>query len=139
MAGKPQAELIPPRKFRPGERAMIVRKLKARYPELTTGEIAKRAGVSWNSAKDVLDRFLDNHSRDDLAQFQQSKAEIYDALQHRILDCVTRGKLAKTSAPALVTAAAILEDKARLVRGQATSINVNAIMDLAKLIREREE
>ena len=34
-----------------------------------------------------------------------------------------------------VTAAAILEDKARLVRGQATGINVSVLLDVAESIR----
>jgi hypothetical protein len=39
---------------------------------------------------------------------------------------------------ALVTAAAILEDKGRLVRGQATGINVQVLMDVAEMIRNED-
>ena len=36
-----------------------------------------------------------------------------------------------------ITAAAILEDKARLVRGQATSLNVSVLMDVVDAMRLR--
>jgi hypothetical protein len=38
----------------------------------------------------------------------------------------------------LVSGAAILEDKARMIRGQATSINVQALLDVAEIIRQRD-
>jgi hypothetical protein len=71
----------------------------------------------------------------ELHDFQANKADIYDAVQMRALASVTQAKLQKSSAPALVTAAAILEDKARLVRGQATGINVQVLLDIAEMIR----
>ena len=58
-------------------------------------------------------------------------------MQMRALASVTQDKLRKSSAGSLVTVAAILEDKARLVRGQATSINVQALLEVAELIRQR--
>ncbi len=38
-----------------------------------------------------------------------------------------------------MTVAAILEDKARLIRGQATSIHVHALLDVLDMIRERRD
>ena len=38
-----------------------------------------------------------------------------------------------------MTVAAILEDKARLIRGQPTSIHVQALLEVAELIRQRDE
>jgi hypothetical protein len=55
------------------------------------------------------------------------------------LRLVTSAKLQKASAGSLVTAAAILEDKARLIRGQATSINVQALLEVAELIRRQRD
>jgi hypothetical protein len=46
---------------------------------------------------------------------------------------------ARLSAPALVTSVAIVEDKARLVRGQATGINVTALLDVVEAIRARPD
>ena len=73
---------------------------------------------------------------DDLQGFQAHKADIYDALQHRLLSTVP-SKIAKAPLMAVVTSAAILEDKARLVRGQATGINVSVLLDVAEAIRQR--
>ena len=58
-------------------------------------------------------------------------------MQMRALISVTQEKLRKSSAGSLVTVAAIFEHKARLVRGQATSINVQALLEVAELIRQR--
>ena len=71
--------------------------------------------------------------------FQANKADIYDVIQSRALASITQEHLDKCSAVQLVTAAAILEDKSRLVRGQPTSIHVNALMDVAAMLREHRE
>jgi hypothetical protein len=81
---------------------------------------------------------LAEHTEDDLRAFQDNKADVYDAIQQRCLESVTSEKLRKTSAPGLVTAAAILEDKARLIRGQATGINIQVLMDVAEMIRNED-
>ena len=87
----------------------------------------------------MLATFLANRTESELRDFQANKADIYDAVQLRALASVTPDKLRKSSAGSLVTVAAILEDKARLIRGQATSIHVQALLDVADLIREQDE
>lgn len=108
------------------------------YPELTEAQIAKRVGCSPSNVHQVLKAFLGKNSAKQLREFQENKADIYDALQLRTLKSVTEAKLAKTPALAAITGAAILEDKARLVRGQATSINVNALLDVADMLRSKQ-
>jgi hypothetical protein len=120
-----------------GVRAALIRKTKVRYPELSEADIAKRVGCSPSNVHQVLTTFLANRSEEELHDFQANKADIYDAVQMRALASVTQEKLRKSSAGSLVTVAAILEDKARLVRGQATSINVQALLEVAALIRQQ--
>jgi hypothetical protein len=115
--------------------APLIRKLKTRYPEMTQREIAKRVGCSPGNVHTVLSKFLGKTSDADLRQFQDSKADIYDALQHRLLSSLTPAKIAKAPAVSLITGAAILEDKARLIRGLATGINVNVLLDVVQAMR----
>ena len=108
-----------------------------RYPELSTSAIAKRVGCTPQSASSALKRFLGNHSEDDLRLFQQGKADVYDALQQRCLGSVTESKMRKASAASLVTSAAILEDKSRIIRGMPTGLDVHVLMDIAAMIRDK--
>lgn len=117
--------------------ASRIRKLKLRHPELTAGEIAKAVGCSANNVYGVLDTFLGEKSEPQLRQFQENKADIYDALQHRLLLSLTSDKITKAKPMEIITGAAILEDKARLVRGQATGINVSVLLDVVDALRSR--
>lgn len=112
-----------------------IRKLKTRYPELSNSAIAKRVGCTTTNVEQVLQRFLGKGSVDDLRSFQEHKADVYDAIQQRLLLSVTQAKINKTPAVQAITGAAILEDKARLIRGQATSINMTAVVDLIEVMR----
>jgi hypothetical protein len=122
-----------------GARAAMIRKLHFKYPELGPADLAKRVGCTPQNVTGVMKSFLANHSQEELSEFQHNKADVYDALQHRILESVTSEKLDKMAPYAAVIAAATLEDKARLVRGQATSFNVNVLMDVADMIRADED
>ena len=73
-----------------------------------------------------------------LRDFQNSKAEVYDALQVRILESITEGDITKAPLMARVTASAILEDKARVIRGQATGINMIQLVDLVEAIKLKD-
>jgi len=115
-----------------------IRKLKERYPEMSATAIAKRVGCTPDNVYSVLKRFLGSHSVQDLREFQQNKADVYDSLQQRCVASITSAKIAKTSAAQLTTMVAILEDKSRLVRGQATGINVTVLMDVVEAIRSRQ-
>ena len=119
--------------------APLIRSIHVRYPELSEAQIAKRVGCSPSNVHQVLTPFLSGHSEQELRDFQANKADIYDAVQMRALASVTNAKLQKASATALVTAAAILEDKARLVRGQPTSLHVHALIDVLAAIKAKRE
>lgn len=114
-----------------------IRKMKLRHPELSHADIAKRVGCVPSNVTAVLKRFMGKGSEDNLRTFQENKADVYDALQHRLLSSITDAKLSKAPAVSLITGAAILEDKARLVRGLATGINVNVLMDVVEALRAR--
>jgi hypothetical protein len=135
----PPAPLNQPIPGRKRGLAPLIRATKLRYPELSEAEIAKRVGCSPSNVHQVLSVFLHGHSERELRDFQANKADIYDAVQMRALESVTQEKLRKSSAGSLVTVAAILEDKARLIRGQATSIHVHALIDVLDMLRARDE
>ena len=122
-----------------GERAALIRKIAMRYPELSTGDIAKRVGCTPQNVGQVLSSFLSTRAYSDLKEYQSNKADIYDAVQFRALASITEDKLQNSSAMQLVTVAAILEDKSRLVRGQPTSIHVHALVDVLDALRMRED
>lgn len=141
METKPEnstdAQLRPRSNTRNTGAAPKIRKMKLRYPELSEVQIAKRVGCDPANVHRVLKRFLGKkQSQDDLRQFQADKADVFDALQHRALMSVTDAKLAKTGVRDLAVAAGIWEDKARIVRGQATQINVNVLLDAVQAIRD---
>lgn len=117
--------------------APTIRKLKVKYPELTDSDIARQVGCRPSNVSAVLKTFLGDTSEDSLRSFQENKADIYDALQHRLLSSLTQDKIDKTKPMEAITGAAILEDKARLIRGQATGINVNVLMDVVAAIRAK--
>lgn len=117
--------------------AATIRKLKLRHPELSQADIAKRVGCSEANVSKVLQRFLsDEFTRADLGEFQESKADNYDSLQLRFLSSITHADIVKAPLLARVTASAILEDKARTIRGQATQINVNVLLDAVQAVRD---
>jgi hypothetical protein len=117
--------------------ARRIRKMKLDYPELSEGQIAKVVGCNPANVHRVLKRFLGKkQTQDDLRQFQEDKANIYDALQHQALMSVTAAKLSKTPVRDLAVAAGIWEDKARLIRGQATQINVTVLLDAVQAIKD---
>jgi hypothetical protein len=137
-------QIIPPApssQSNPGRKrglAPLIRTTKLRYPELSEAEIAKRVGCSPSNVHQVLSVFLHGHSERELREFQANKADIYDAVQMRALASVTQEKLRKSSAGSLVTVAAILEDKARTLRGQPTAIHVQALLEVCDLLRQRD-
>ena len=117
--------------------AAAIRKTKLDYPELSEGQIAKRVGCDKSNVHRVLARFIgEEYSEEDLRCFASAKADIYDAIQHRILGSVTDEVISKAQLLPRVTSAAILEDKARLIRGQATSINVTVLLDAVQTIKQ---
>lgn len=114
-----------------------IRKMALDYPELSHSQIARTVGCNPSNVTAVLKTFLGNTSDESLRSFQENKADVYDALQHRLLLSLTQEKIDKSKPMEIITGAAILEDKARLVRGQATGINVSVLMDVVEAIRTR--
>jgi len=119
--------------------APVIRKMALTYPELTNTQIADAVGCTRQNVSCVLDSFLAGTSPETLADFQSNKADVYDALQLRLLGSLTQEKIDKSKPMEIITGAAILEDKARLVRGQATGINVNVLLDVAEALRNRPQ
>jgi hypothetical protein len=115
-----------------GRRAIA---LKLAHPELSDAKIAERVGCRPSNVSSVLGRFLGDHSEEELKSFQNAKAEIFDALQMRSLMSITQEDIAKAPFLPRITGAAILEDKARLIRGQATQINVSVLLDAVEAVR----
>lgn len=116
-----------------GKRAI---KLKLENPHLSDAKIAARVGCSPQNVSVVLRRFLGDHTEEDLREFQNNKADIFDALQMRSLKSITNEDIAKAPLLPRITGAAILEDKARVIRGQATQINVSVLLDAVQAIRD---
>ena len=73
------------------------------------------------SAQNVSDR-LKKVDLEGLELFSKHKAQVFEAKQRQILDAITDEKMDNMSAAQAVVAAAIMEDKIRLIRGQATEI-----------------
>ena len=141
MAGRPVTPVIdrPIVSARKGEKAAAIRRTKLRYPELSEGQIAKRVGCDPANVHRVLKRFLGDHSIEELREFQESKADVFDAIQMRSLKSITDIDIAKAPLLPRITGAAILEDKARTIRGQATQINVNVLLDAVQAIRDMRQ
>jgi hypothetical protein len=121
-----------------GERAEHIRLLHDRYPAMPPSVIADKVGCDPSNVTRVISRYVKAVSLEELQDFQGSKADIYDAIQHKALASVTEESMSKCNGLQLVTMAAILEDKSRLVRGQPTSIHVHALVDVLEALRQRE-
>lgn len=113
-------------------------RMKKRQPNLSNSEISRRIGCSPQNVDYVLGKYLGQQTEEELRQFQDNQADIFDAVAMRSLTSITPKKLSNASAVQLMTAAAIATDKARLVRGQATGINVSVLMDVVEAIKARK-
>lgn len=116
--------------------APLIRKISLEHPEFSEGQIAGLVGCDPANVHRVLDTFRTKFSNIQLSDFQESKADIYDALQLRALMSVTDESLEKASVRDVAVAAGIWEDKARVIRGQATQINVSVLLDAVQAIRD---
>ena len=112
-----------------------IRALKERYPEMSKAAIARKVGCGINNVDYVLKRYLGDTSGEDLRRYQENQADIFDSIANRLLLSITPEKVEKSKLVEAITGAAILIDKARLVRGQATSINMTAVVDLIEVMR----
>ena len=114
-----------------------IRALKMKYPELGPTAIARTVGCTPDNVSQVLRRSLGNYRPADLKEYQAYQADIIDSVAMRSIASITDAKLDKSPAVALGTLAAIMIDKSRLIKGQATGINVTVLMDVAEAIRAR--
>ena len=124
---------------RKGERAVRIRHLATKYPELSQSAIAKRVGCSQDNVYNVLRRFRGSYSSEDIAAFQANKADVFEAVQFRTLASISDSDITNASYLQRVTGAAILDDKIRLSRGQPTSIHVHALVDVLDALRRRDQ
>lgn len=118
--------------------AQKIRKLKSRYPEMSNGAIAKRVGCSTANVSCVLAKYLGDFGEDDLAQYKENKADVWDSLAMRAVLSITSKKLEKSSAAQLSIIAGTAFDKSQISRGQATGINVVALLDVVEAIRAQD-
>lgn len=117
--------------------APAIRRMKINFPELSEAQIAKRVGCAPSNVHNVLARFLGTQNNEsDLRDYQEGKADIFDALQMRMHTSITQEDIANASLRDRVVSGAILEDKARVIRGQATQINVSALVDVVQALRD---
>ncbi len=119
--------------------APLIRSTKLRYPELSDAEIAKRVGCTGQNVGQVLSAFLSDKTLEQMQDFRESKAEIFEAVQYRTLASITQEDIAKASYLQRITGAAILEDKIRLLRGQPTSIHFHTLLDIAEMLKAQED
>lgn len=111
--------------------------LHLRKPNMSKAAIARRVGCSPGNVDYVLKRYLTTETVENLRAFQDNQADALDAIAMRSMTSITPKKLAKANAVQLMTTAAIAIDKARLIRGQATGINVNVLLDVVEAIRAK--
>jgi hypothetical protein len=115
-----------------------IRLTALKYPELSHSQIAQVVGCAPSNVTQVLKAFMGGKSDEELRSYQEHQADIFDSLAYRLLESVTQDKLDKTKPMEAITGAAILIDKARLVRGQATSINATVLIDLVRAVRAEQ-
>ena len=130
-AGEPQP--------RWGERAALIRKMATRYPELSQAAIARRVGCTEGNVSQVLKSYLKDTDLATIEDFRSDKSLILESFQHRTLSSITDADISKTPFIQRITAFAIMEDKIRLMRGQATSIQAHMIIDVLDALRSKEE
>ena len=122
-----------------GSPASMIRKIAAKYPELSQGDIAKRVGCSPQNVSEVLAKFLADTSPEYLDDYQANKPAVFEALQYRTLASITQEDITNSSFMQRVTAAAILQDKISLMRGQPTAIHAHLLVDVLDMLRVREQ
>jgi hypothetical protein len=115
-----------------------IRRIALKHPEMTQSQIARKVGCLPANVASVLKTFLGKNSPEQLAQFQEHRADCFDAIGMRALLSITPKKLAKASAVQAATVFGIAFDKGQLARGQATGINVNILMDVVEAIKLRD-
>jgi len=112
-----------------------IRRLHMKYPELGTTALAKRVGCTQQTAWTVLKRFLSDRTEEDLKDYQRHKADVFDSVSMRALESITDAKLRKASAASLMMVAGTATDKAQILSGLPTGMEVHVLLDMAAMIR----
>jgi len=116
-----------------------IRLLHDRFPAMGASAIANKVGCDESTVRGVLSRYTRSCSLEQLREFQANEADILDAIREKTLASITDEKLANATYLQLVTGAAILIDKSRLLKGQPTSIHVTALVNVLDAIAEMRE
>lgn len=101
--------------------------------------IAKKVGCAKSNVSYVLNKYLNGIEPAELEDFRAEKANAFEALQLRTLASITDKDIRNASYLQRVTGAAIIQDKLQLMNGLPTSIHVTALLDIADLLRKRED
>ena len=120
-------------------KAEHIRLLHDRFPNLSPTAIANKVGCAESNVRQVLQRYVRDCSLEELRDFQANEADIVDAVRAKALSSLTKDHWDKSSALQIVTAAGILFDKSRLLKGQPTSIHANLLVDVLEHLKERDE
>ena len=104
---------------------------------LTHGEIARLQGCDRSNISKVLQRYGVEERR--VNKYKEYRADILAGLQDRLLSSIPDSDIQKSGMYTRVVSAGILYDKERLERGQATSVNINVLVDLAEAIRSLDD
>ena len=76
----------------------------------------------------------------EVSALKKDLADLYEQRNYEILESVSKQDIDKANLRDKVVSAAICSDKMRLLRDQSTSnINVQVLLDVAELIRERDQ
>ena len=116
-----------------------IRLLHDRFPAMGATAIANKVGCDESNVRRVLSRYVRECSLEELQDFQTNEPDILDAIRHKTLSSLTDEKIATASYLQLVTGAAILMDKSRLLRGQPTTIHAHVLVDVLAMLRDRDE
>lgn len=101
---------------------------------------AYRIAKHMNRSSHTVRRYL--NQPEVMAIVRNEKQELAVLYRKKARACVTaidKDKISKSSALQLATAAGICTDKALLLAGQPTSINVVALIDVLDVLRERRD
>lgn len=99
-------------------------------------KISKHIGRSRHAVRNALaDPEIQHAVKDEKAEL----AELYKGKARDCVAAIDADKISKSSALQLATAAGICTDKALLLAGEPTSINVVALLDVAHAIRAKQD
>jgi hypothetical protein len=104
-----------------------------RSKNLSTTEIAKLTGCDHSN----IVRRLQSVKLQSLQNFSTYKDQVFEHKQREVLNSLTDVKIKAMSGLQAITGAAILEDKIRIIRGQATDIVDHRVLqvDMVKAVQ----